>query len=198
MSETTALGRLVEALQRLPGAGIKTAHRLAFALLAMPEAEALRLAEAIVDMRKRTRHCRVCNHLTEEDLCHICRDPKRDRSLLCVVEEPSNLLAIERTHEYRGLYHVLLGALSPLDGVGPEQLRIQGLLGRLRNGSVQEVILATNPNVKGETTALYLHRLIQPLGVTVTRIAYGVPMGGDLEYADEATLGRAIQGRRPL
>jgi recombination protein RecR len=193
-----SIGRLVEALQRLPGIGPKTAQRLTFHLLKQP-AEAVReLADALVELKARTQHCSRCFDVTDEDPCRICRDPRRDGSLLCVVEEPSDLLAMERTGEYRGRYHVLLGALSPLDGIGPDELKVRELLQRLEVDRVGEVILATNPNVEGDATAIYLGKLLRPLGVRVTRIARGLPVGGDLEYADEVTLARALEGRREV
>ncbi len=194
----SALNSLIEQLVRLPGIGPKTAQRLAFHLLKVPREEAAALAEAILALKDKTRTCVRCYNLAEEELCPVCQDPRRDRSLLCVLEEVNDLLAIEKTREFRGLYHVLGGSLSPLDGRGPEQIRARELLARLESGEVREVILATNPNVEGEATALYLLRLLKPLSVKVTRIARGLPMGGDLEYADEATLARALEGRREL
>ncbi len=193
-----ALGRMVEAFMKLPGIGRKSAERLAFAVLGMPKDEANGIAQAIVDRKYSSRYCSVGNNITEDDVCSICSDPRRDPSVICVVEEPSNILVLEKTGAFRGRYHALLGALSPLDGVGPEDLRIEGLLSRLRAGGVSEVILATNPTVKGETTALYLAKLVKPLGVSVSRIAYGLPVGGDIEYADENTVQRALQGRREM
>ncbi len=193
-----ALGRTVEAFMRLPGIGRKSAERLAFAVLGMPKEEAAGIAQAILDLKNSSRYCSVCNNITEDEICGICRDIRRDTSVLCVVEEPSNILVLEKTGTFRGRYHALLGALSPLDGIGPEDLKIDGLLDRIRAGGVQEVIIATNPTVKGETTALYLSKLIKPLGVTVSRIAYGLPVGGDIEYADENTVQRALQGRREM
>jgi recombination protein RecR len=193
-----ALGRMVEAFMRLPGIGRKSAERLAFAVLGMPRDEAAGIAQAIIDLKNSSRYCSLCNNITEDETCGICRDEKRDAALLCVVEEPSNILVLEKTGTFRGRYHALLGALSPLDGVGPEDLKIDGLLERLRAGGVREVILATNPTVKGETTALYLSRLIKPLGISVSRIAYGLPVGGDIEYADENTVQRALAGRREM
>jgi recombination protein RecR len=193
-----ALGRTVEAFMRLPGIGRKSAERLAFAVLGMPKEEAAGIAQAILDLKNSSRYCSVCNNITEEEVCNICRDEKRDRSVICVVEEPSNILVLEKTGTFRGRYHALLGALSPLDGVGPEDLKIDGLMERLREGGVIEVIIATNPTVKGETTALYLSKLIKPLGISVSRIAYGLPVGGDIEYADENTVQRALQGRREM
>jgi recombination protein RecR len=193
-----ALGRMVEAFMRLPGIGRKSAERLAFAVLGMPKEEAAGIAQAILDLKDSSRYCTICNNITEEEVCSICRDERRDRSLICVVEEPSNILVLEKSATYRGTYHALLGAIAPLDGIGPEDLKVDGLLGRLRSGGVKEVIIATNPTVKGETTALYLSRIIKPLGISVTRIAYGLPVGGDIEYADENTVQRALQGRREM
>ena len=193
-----ALGRTVEAFMRLPGIGRKSAERLAFAVLGMPKEEAAGIAQAIVDLKNSSRYCSECNNITEEEICGICRDEKRDRTVICVVEEPSNILVLEKTGTFRGRYHALLGALSPLDGVGPEDLKIEGLMLRLKAGGVNEVIIATNPTVKGETTAMYLAKLIKPLGISVSRIAYGLPVGGDIEYADENTVQRALQGRREM
>jgi recombination protein RecR len=193
-----ALGRMVEAFMRLPGIGRKSAERLAFAVLGMAKDEAAGIAQAIIDLKNSSRYCSVCNNITEDEICGICRDEKRDGTLVCVVEEPSNILVLEKTGTFRGRYHALLGALSPLDGVGPEDLKIGGLMERLRVGGVREVILATNPTVKGETTALYLAQLIKPLGIGVSRIAYGLPVGGDIEYADENTVQRALAGRREM
>jgi len=193
-----ALAALIEHLVRLPGVGPKTAQRLAFHLLKAPREDAAALAEALVALRDRTRLCQRCFNLCEAELCGICLDARRDGSLLCVVEEINDLLAIEKTREFRGLYHVLGGSLSPLDGRGPEQIRARELQARLESSDVREVILATNPNVEGEATALYLLRVLKPFPVKVTRIARGLPMGGDLEYADEATLARALEGRREI
>ena len=193
-----ALGRMVEAFMRLPGIGRKSAERLAYAVLGMPKDEAGSIAQAILDLKDSSRYCAVCNNITEEEVCGICRDERRDRAIICVVEEPSNILVLEKSGTFRGRYHALLGALSPLDGVGPEDLKIEGLMERLRAGGVSEVIIATNPTVKGETTALYLAKLIKPLGIGVSRIAYGLPVGGDIEYADENTVQRALQGRREM
>jgi len=192
------VARLIEALQRLPGIGPKTAQRLTFFLLKRPAEEVRELAAALVAVKERIVYCRTCFNVTDEDPCRICTDPTRDARLLCVVEEPNDLLAMERTGEYRGRYHVLLGALSPLDGIGPEDLKIRELLARLEGGETTEVILATNPNVEGEATALYLARLLKPLGLKVTRIARGLPVGGDLEYADQVTLSKALEGRREI
>lgn len=190
--------RLVEQLTRLPGIGEKTAGRLAFYILRADRQYAEALAEALLAVKTETRLCSVCFALTEADPCPICTDATRGSDAICVVEEPADLLAVERAHEFRGRYHVLHGALAPLDGVGPEELKIQPLLVRLRDGSVREVILATNPTAEGEATALYLARLIKPLGILVTRIAHGIPMGGDLEYVDVVTVGRALEGRREM
>jgi recombination protein RecR len=189
--------RLVSHLSQLPGIGRKTAQRLALYILRLPREDAASLAEAITDVKEKVRYCSVCCNITEADPCIICASPKRDRSMICVVEEPSDVLALEKTNEYRGLYHVLGGSLSPLDGVGPEDLKIRELLGRVSDG-VHEVILAMNPNVEGEATTLYLTKLLKPLGVKVTRIARGLPIGGDLEFADEATLARALEDRTTL
>lgn len=193
-----ALSALIEHLVRLPGVGPKTAQRLAFHLLKAPREDAAALAEALVGLKDRTRLCQRCFNLCESELCGICTDPRRDASVLCVVEEINDLLAIEKTREFRGFYHVLGGSLSPLDGRGPEQIRARELQARLEPGEIREVILATNPNVEGEATALYLLRVLKPFPVKVTRIARGLPMGGDLEYADEATLARALEGRREI
>jgi len=193
------VARLIEALQRLPGIGPKTAQRLTFFLLKRPVEEVRELSEALVAVKDRIVYCQTCFNVTDEDPCRICRDPGRDTRLICVVEEPNDLLAMERTGEFRGSYHVLLGALSPLDGIGPEDLKVRELLARLDAGAgTTEVILATNPNVEGEATALYLAKLLRPLGVKVTRIARGLPVGGDLEYADQVTLSKALEGRREI
>lgn len=192
------LSQLVQELVRLPGIGHKTAQRLAFHILKTDGEEALRLADAIRAVKERLAFCRQCRNIAEEELCEFCRDPKRDRSTILVVEEPSTLYAIERTASFRGLYHVLLGALSPLDGVGPSDIRAQDLIDRLQGGGVKEVILATSPTIEGEATAIYLTKLIKPHGVHVSRIAYGVPVGMDLDYADEVTLTKSIEGRRDL
>jgi len=193
-----AMGSMVEAFTRLPGIGKKSAERLAFAILSMPREEAFGIAQAILDLKNNSRYCTMCNNITEEEICGLCRDDKRDPSRICVVEEPSNILILEKTGIFRGRYHALMGAISPLDGIGPEDLRIEGLMERLRAGGVKEVIIATNPTVKGETTALYLSKLIKPLGISVSRIAYGLPVGGDIEYADENTVQRALEGRREM
>ena len=192
------VARLIEALQRLPGIGPKTAQRLTFFLLKRPAEEVRELSEALVAVKERIVYCQTCFNVTDQDPCRVCADPARDARVICVVEEPNDLLAMERTGEYRGHYHVLLGALSPLDGIGPEDLKIRELLGRVDAGGATEVILATNPNVEGEATALYLAKLLRPLGVRVTRIARGLPVGGDLEYADQVTLSKALEGRREI
>lgn len=193
-----ALARLIEELGQLPGVGPKTAQRLAFFMLRRERAEVERLAEALLDARDKVRPCAECFSLCEDEVCGICRDTRRNRGLICVVADPRDVFALERSREYRGLYHVLMGTLSPLEGIGPEQLKIAELLRRLRSGSVQEVILGTNPDVEGEATAIYLHKLIKPLGIRVTRLASGLPAGGDLEYADDVTISRALGGRREI
>ena len=192
-----AVENLVAQLTRLPGVGSRTAHRLAFHLLRVPTDEALALASSIQEVKVRVRFCSECGNLTEEERCEICRDERRDRGLVCVVEQPADLVSLERTHEYRGLYHVLGGALSPIDGVEPEHLRIDELMRRVERNGVQEVVLATNPNMTGEATAAYLADRLRGR-VRVTRLASGLPVGGDLEYADEVTLGRALSGRREM
>ena len=190
--------RLLEELERLPGIGPKSAQRLAFHILKGDDATAKRLADALIEVKRQIHFCSLCFNFASEDLCEYCADTGRDTAMLCVVEEPRDVVAIERTGEFRGLYHVLQGAISPIDGIGPDQLRARELIERLADGTVTEVILATNPNVEGETTALYLSRLIKPLGIKVTRIASGLPVGGDLEFADEVTLGRALEARRDM
>jgi recombination protein RecR len=189
---------LVDELGRLPGIGPKSAQRIAFYLLKAAPEDAKRLARAVVEAKERVSWCRRCFNFAEGELCVYCRDDRRDSSLLCVVEEPRDIVAVERTQEYRGRYHVLLGAISPIEGIGPEQLKVKELLARVNDEGVKEVILATNPNIEGEATAMYLARLLKPLGLRVTRIASGLPVGGDLEYADEVTLGRALEGRREV
>ena len=192
------VARLIDALQRLPGIGPKTAQRLTFFLLKRPAEEVRELGDALLAMKEKITYCRLCFNVTDEDPCHICGDPRRDPNVICVVEEPNDLLAMERTGEFRGRYHVLLGALSPLDGIGPDDLKIRELLARLEGKEMAEVILATNPNVEGEATALYLAKLLRPLAVRITRIARGLPVGGDLEYADQVTLSKALEGRREI
>jgi recombination protein RecR len=187
---------LIDELGRLPGIGPKSAQRIAYYLLKAAPDDANRLAKAITEAKARVSWCRRCFNVAQGELCGFCRDDRRDAALLCVVEEPRDIVAVERTHEFSGCYHVLQGAISPIEGIGPEQLRVKELLRRVGDESVTEVILATNPNIEGEATAMYLAKLLQPLGVTVTRLASGLPVGGDLEYADEVTLGRALEGRR--
>jgi len=198
MNLTPALARLVQELGKLPGIGEKTATRLALFILGADRAYAENLAEAIWAVKTETSYCQECFGLAEGELCPVCRDPQRGEELICVVEEPADQLAIERAYEYRGRYHVLQGVLAPRDGIGPEELKIAPLLERLRRGHTREVIVATNPTVEGEATALYLAKLIKPLGIRVSRIAHGIPMGGDVEYVDAVTLGRAIEGRREM
>ena len=193
-----AVARLIEALQRLPGIGPKSAQRMTFYLLKRPIEEVRELSESLVAVKEQIVSCGTCFNVTDQSPCRICSDPARDDRLLCIVEEPNDLLAMERTGEYRGRYHVLLGALSPLDGIGPDDLKVRELLARLEANAVGEVILATNPNVEGEATALYLAKLLRPLGLRVTRIARGLPVGGDLEYADQVTLSKALEGRREI
>lgn len=198
MRYAAPIARLLDELERLPGVGPKSAQRIMYWLLTAEAADAQRLADAIVEVKQSIHFCSRCFNFAEAELCEVCADPERDTALICVVEEPRDLAAIERTAEFRGVYHVLHGAISPIDGIGPEQLRVRELIDRLGQQDVKEVVIATNPNVEGETTALYLARLIKPLGITVTRIASGLPVGGDLEYADEVTLGRALEARREM
>jgi recombination protein RecR len=195
---TPPVQTLIDELGRLPGIGPKSAQRIAFHLLKIPDDDANRLAHAITDAKQRVRFCDRCFNVAEGALCPICSDDRRDTTILCVVEESRDIVAIEKTGEFRGRYHVLLGAMSPLEGIGPEQLKIRELLARLTPEGVEEVIVCTNPNTEGEVTAMYLARMLKPLGLKVTRIASGLPVGGDLEYADELTLGRALEGRRPI
>jgi recombination protein RecR len=197
LSLPDSLIRLIEELQRLPGIGPKGAQRLAFHILRTPREQTERLVEAVRDVKERVTYCSVCNNITDVDPCAFCSNDARDRSIICVVEEPQNVTAVEKTREFKGLYHVLMGALSPLQGVGPDDLKIKGLLARVSDG-VSEIILATNPNVEGEATAIYLARLLKPLGVKVTRIAMGVPVGSDLEYTDEVTMHKSLEGRREV
>jgi recombination protein RecR len=189
---------VIDELGRLPGIGPKSAQRIAFYLLRVSKQEANRLARSIVEMKERIAFCRTCFNIAEGDRCSLCADDRRDHTVLCVVEEPPDIVAVERTGEFRGRYHVLQGAISPIEGIGPDQLRIRELIARLEPEAVEEIILCTNPNIEGEATAMYLARLLKPLGVKVTRIASGLPVGGDLEYADELTLGRALEGRRRM
>jgi recombination protein RecR len=197
MTRSDPLARLIEQLQRLPGIGAKSAQRLAFHVLKTPREDVDRLCDAMREVKERVTYCTVCNNITDQDPCYFCTHDGRDRRLICVVEQPENVVAVERTRDFRGVYHVLMGALSPLHGVGPDDLKIKGLLARVAEGA-DEVILATNPNVEGEATAIYLAKLLKPLGVKVTRIAMGVPVGGDLEYADEVTMHKAMEGRREV
>jgi recombination protein RecR len=198
MSRSDPLAKLVEQLQRLPGIGAKSAQRLAFHILKTPREDVERLSEAMREVKDRITYCSVCSNITDVDPCYFCTSDERDRRLICVVEQPENVSAIEKTREFKGMYHVLMGALSPLHGVGPDDLRVKPLLARVSEHEVDEVILATNPNVEGEATAIYLARLLKPLGLKVTRIAMGVPVGSDLEYADEITMTRAMEGRREV
>ena len=191
-----AVQDLIDELGRLPGVGPKSAQRIAFHLLAAEPADVERLASTLLRVKNEVKFCAICGNVAEADVCRICTDPRRDPTVICVVEEPKDVVAVERTREFRGRYHVLGGAISPIDGVGPDDLRIRELLGRLRDGVVTELILATDPNLEGEATATYLARLVKPMGLAVTRLASGLPVGGDLEYADEVTLGRAFSGRR--
>jgi len=197
---TTAapLARLIEEFYKLPGIGPKSAQRLAYYLLRMPAVEAHSLAQAIIEVKERVTLCSICQNVTEVDPCRICTSEQRDGAMICVVEEPLDILAIERSGSYKGMYHVLHGAISPMDGIGPEDLKVSELLNRLRRGDVTEIILATNPNLEGEATAMYLSRLLSPLGVRVTRLARGLPVGGDLEYADDVTLAKALEGRQEM
>ena len=197
-SAAAPVARLIEEFHKLPGVGPKSAQRLTYYLLRAPEEEARALAQAILEVKEKITFCSVCQNVTDRDPCLICADPERDPSLICVVEEPLDILALERTRSYNGLYHVLHGVISPMDGVGPEHLKVEELLQRLKEGSVQEVVLATNPNLEGEATAMYLGRLLRPLGVRVTRLARGLPSGADLEYADDLTLTRALEGRQEV
>ncbi|MBQ3391571.1 MAG: recombination protein RecR [Clostridia bacterium] len=196
--QTGYVSRLIESFSKLPGIGRKTASRLAYHVIHMSYEEAMEFAAAIVDAHENLHYCACCQNLSDEELCPICADDARDRSLICVVERPRDIPSIEKTREFHGLYHVLHGLISPIDGIGPEQLKIKELLERVGKGDVKEIIMATNPTVEGEATALYLARLLNPFDVTVTRLAFGLPVGGDLEYADEVTLSRAIEGRQKI
>lgn len=189
---------LIDELGRLPGVGPKSAQRIAFHLLAAEPADVRRLAEVLQEVKAKVRFCRVCGNVAESDECRVCLDPRRDLTVICVVEEPKDVVAVERTREFRGRYHVLGGAISPIEGIGPDDLRVKELMTRLADGTVTELIVATDPNLEGEATATYLARLVKPMGLTVSRLASGLPVGGDLEYADEVTLGRAFEGRRSL
>ncbi len=192
------LARLIQECKRLPGIGQKSAQRIAFHLLRSPREDAVNLAQAVLDVKDKLGICTTCNNISDGDLCLFCRDPRREHAQICVVEEPHNILPIETTHTFRGLYHVLHGALSPLRGIGPEQLRIKNLVDRLHTGEIEEIILATNPTIEGEATAVYLSRLLKPLGPRVTRIAMGIPVGSDLEFADEVTMSRSLENRRDM
>ena len=192
------IARLIDELKRLPGVGQKTAQRLAFHLLRVPPEHALALSDAIRQAKLSIRECSICNNITDSDPCLYCASPTRSRKTICVVEQPQNILAVEKTRQYSGLYHVLGGALSPLEGIGPDHLKLKSLIERLKNGSVEEIILATNPTAEGEATAVYVSKLLKPLGVRVTRIGVGIPVGSDLEYADEVTMLKAMEGRRDL
>lgn len=198
MSHVTPITKLVEQFRRLPGVGPKSATRLAYHILKIDREKAQALAQAILDAKDKIRFCSVCFNLTDTDPCGICQSESRDHAVICVVEEPPDVAALERTRDYRGLYHVLHGALSPLEGIGPEDLKVRELLGRISRGGIDEVIMATNPNVEGEATAMYIARLLKPLGIKVTKIARGLPVGGDLEYADEVTLSEAFENRREI
>ena len=195
---TPAVQTLIDELGKLPGVGPKSAQRIAFHLVKLSEEDAIRLSTAISEAKEKVRFCEKCFNMSDEPICEICSDSRRDPSLVCVVEEPRDIVAVERTQEYKGFYHVLQGAINPIDGIGPEQLRVKELLARLQENPISEVILCTNPNIEGEATAMYLARLLEPLGLSITRIASGLPVGGDLEYADELTLVRALEGRREV
>jgi len=192
------LAKLIEELSKLPGIGPKTAQRLAFYIIETPYERVENLAKAIINAKRTIKYCSLCGNITQEDPCSICSSNQRDQSLICVVENPRDVMVMEKIREYKGLYHVLHGAISPMDGITPDSIRIKELLQRLKNGKVKEVILATNPNVEGEATAMYIAKIIKPLGIRTTRIAHGVPVGGDLEYADEVTLSRALEGRKEI
>jgi recombination protein RecR len=198
MDLAPSMSKLISELAKLPTIGPKTAQRLAFYILKTPQEDVKRLAEVIVEVKEKIKNCSICYNITEDDPCSICRDIKRDKKIICVVEQASDIIAMEKTKEYKGTYHVLGGAISPLDGITPEHLRIKELLKRIEDNQVEEIIIATNPNVEGEATSLYLTKLIKPLGLKLTRIAYGIPVGGDLEYADEVTLAKALEGRTQI
>jgi len=195
---SSSIAQLIEQFTKLPGIGRKTAQRLAFHVISMPNQDAHSLAEAIVTAKESVKYCKVCTNLTDQDTCNICSDKRRDPLTICVVEDPRDVVAMERTKEFKGYYHVLHGAISPLEGVGPEDIKIKELLSRLTNQPVDEIIIATNPNIEGEATAMYLSKLLKPMGIKVSRIAHGIPVGGDLEYADEVTLTKALEGRREI
>ncbi len=198
MFYSESMAKLIEAFRRLPGIGPKTAQRLAYFIIKLPREEVETISRALLEARDKITLCSTCGNLTEEQPCNICKDVKRDTGLICVVQEPRDVLAMEKTGEYRGAYHVLQGAISPIDGIGPEELKIKELLTRVKSNKIREIIMATNPNVEGEATAMYISRLMKPLDIKVTRIAHGLPVGGDLEYADEVTLARALEGRREV
>jgi recombination protein RecR len=192
------VAKLIEAFEKLPGIGHKTAQRLAFHVLNLSEEKANSIATAIIEAKSKIKYCSICNNLTDIDPCNLCSSQSRDKSLICVIEDPRDVVALERTREFKGYYHVLHGAISPMEGIGPEDIKIKELLARIRTGNIAEVILATNPNIEGEATAMYISKLLKPLGIKTTRIAHGIPVGGDLEYADEVTLAKALEGRREL
>ncbi|RCX18267.1 DNA replication and repair protein RecR [Anaerobacterium chartisolvens] len=192
------VARLIEEFEKLPGVGHKTAQRLAFHVLNLTDQKAEKLANAIMEAKLKTRYCSICSNLTDTDPCSICTGASREPSVICIVEDPRDVVAMERTREFKGVYHVLHGAISPMEGIGPEDIKIKELLSRVKDGSIKEVILATNPNIEGEATAMYISRLLKPLGIKTTRIAHGIPVGGDLEYADEVTLAKALEGRREI
>ncbi|SDL14827.1 recombination mediator RecR [Natronincola ferrireducens] len=195
---STPIARLIDEFTKLPGIGRKTAQRLAFHVIRIPLEEAEMLSQAIVEAKASIKYCSICTNLTDKDICNICSDKKRDEGILCIVEDPRDVVAMEKTKEFHGYYHVLHGVISPLEGIGPEEIKIKELLARLTHQEVKEVVLATNPNIEGEATAMYIAKLLKPMGIKVTRIAYGIPVGGDLEYADEITLSKALEGRREL
>jgi len=192
------IARLINELSRLPGIGGKTAQRLAFHIIDMPREQARQLARVILDAKEGIKYCSICCNITDSDPCSICSSPRRDKSIICVVKDPRDVIAMERTRDYRGLYHVLHGTISPMEGIGPDDIKLKELLHRVQNNGVKEVVMATNPDVEGEATAMYISRLLKPMGIKVTRIAHGIPVGGDLEYADEVTLSMALRGRREM
>lgn len=194
----SALQNLIDEFRKLPGIGNKTAQRLAYHVLNLPEEKAFRFADAIVEAKKRITYCKICQNFSDSDMCSVCANPARDKGVICVVENPRDVVQMEKTNEFKGTYHILHGAISPMDNIGPEDIRIKELITRVTQGEVREVIMATNPNLEGETTAMYISKLIKPFGIKVTRIAHGVPVGGELEFADEITLARALQGRIEL
>ena len=194
----TPIAKLIEEFEKLPGIGPKSAQRLAFHVVNLPAEKAMGLANAIKEAKEKVRYCTICGNLTDKDPCLVCSSGSRDHGVICVVENPRDIVAMEKTREFKGLYHVLHGAISPMEGIGPEDIKIKELLARLQSGEIREIIIATNPNIEGEATAMYIAKLLKPLGIKTTRIAHGVPVGGDLEYADEVTLARALQGRREI